>query len=419
MGCTLQSRTGGRRKAAKRRTEGRAGKIVGSVVTASAVLAAVVSLVERLITFPVLGAWSKADVAALFVYAGARRTSLTQACDDLAGAMSDSRLRQLWARFQVHVVQRILNVLLLVHASRLLGGRFLRLAIDLTEIPYHGRPHRNANEVRRGHGKAGTSHFHAYATAYVVLAGRRFTLAVQYVRKGEKLDAVLGFLLMRVQGAGFRVQSLFVDRGFCNVACIRFLQGLSFEVLMPLVIRGAKGEAVLVPRKSGRTSYTMKSPADGSVTFPVVMAVVYAKGRRGQHRANKYAYVALRCTASPRTVYQRYRTRFGIEASYRIMHRARARTSTQNPAIRLVLFGVALLTENEWVATKYERLYTMRRGRGGRIVHDLRLKFERFLAWIVHAAHAMLGFVTELVATSRSRTRKRHAATPSEGGGNY
>jgi putative transposase len=388
-------------------------------VAASAVLAAVVGLVERLVTFPVVGAWSKADVAALFVYAGARRTSLTQACDDLVGAMSDSRLRQLWARFQAHVVQRILNALLLVHAVRLLSGRALRLAIDLTEIPYHGRPHRNPNEVRRGKGKAGTSHFHAYATAYVILAGRRFTLAVKYVRKGETLDGVLGFLLTRVQEARFRILSLDVDRGFCNVACIRYLQGLSFEVLMPLVIRGAKGERVLAPRKSGRTTYTMNSPTDGAVTFPVVLAVVYAKGRRGQHRANKYAYVALRCAASPRTVYQRYRMRFGIEASYRLMHRARARTSTQNPAIRLVLFGVSLLMENEWVATKYERLYTMRRGRGGRIVHDLRLKFERFLAWIVHAAHEVHGFVTELVATPGSRTRKRHAATPSGGGGKY
>lgn len=415
----MRPRTGGGREAAKRGNVEGSGKIVGRVVSASGVLGAVVALVAQLITFGFGGAWSKLEVAALFVYAGARRTSLTQACDDLADAMSDSRLRQLWARFQVHVVQRILNRLLLVHASRLLGNRFLRLAIDLTEIPYHGRPHRNPNEVRRGKGKAGTSHFHAYATAYVVLAGRRLTLAVQYVRKGEKLDAVLGFLLMRVQEAGFRVQSLYVDRGFCNVRCIRYLQGLPFEVLMPLVIRGAKGEAVLAPRHGGRTTYTMKSPTDGSVTFPVVLAVVYAKGRRGQHRANKYAYVALRCPASPRTVYQRYRTRFGIEASYRVMHRARARTSTQNPAIRLVLFGVALLIENEWVATKYERLYTMRRGRAGRIVHDLRLKFERFLAWIVHAAHAAHGFVTVLAATVRSRTRKRQAATPLGGGGNY
>lgn len=81
-------------------------------MTASAVLAAVVRLVERLVTFPVLGAWSKRDVPALFVYASARRTSLTQACDDLSDAMSDSRLRELWAGFAIRFVQPMLNRLL-------------------------------------------------------------------------------------------------------------------------------------------------------------------------------------------------------------------------------------------------------------------------------------------------------------------
>lgn len=45
---------------------------------------------------------------------------------------------------------------------------------------------------------------------------------------------------------------------------------------------------------------------------------------------------------------------------------ARARTSTRNPVLHLLLFGVAFLIENEWVWTK----------------------FGRFLAWLVHAASA-------------------------------
>lgn len=57
-------------------------------------------------------AFDHAPTTGNFVYAGARRTTPTQACDDLADAMSDSRLRQLWARFQVHVVQRIHTALL-------------------------------------------------------------------------------------------------------------------------------------------------------------------------------------------------------------------------------------------------------------------------------------------------------------------
>lgn len=37
-----------------------------------------------------------------------------------------------------------------------------RLAIDLSEIPYHGEPQRDKKEIRRGKPKQGTSHFHAY-----------------------------------------------------------------------------------------------------------------------------------------------------------------------------------------------------------------------------------------------------------------
>ena len=51
-----------------------------------------------------------------------------------------------------------------------------RLAIDLTLIPYHGEHFHDPKEVYRSQAKDGTSHFHAYATAYVVLKGQRFTV---------------------------------------------------------------------------------------------------------------------------------------------------------------------------------------------------------------------------------------------------
>jgi hypothetical protein len=48
----------------------------------------------------------------------------------------------------------------------------LRLAFDLTLIPYHGQPEADPNEIYRSKAKDGTSHFHAYATAYICV-GRR------------------------------------------------------------------------------------------------------------------------------------------------------------------------------------------------------------------------------------------------------
>jgi hypothetical protein len=70
-----------------------------------------------------------------------------------------------------------------------------RLALDLTLLPYHGQPYQDADELYRGQVKSGTTHFHAYATAYLIRRGQRVAVALSYVRQGEDLAAVLQRLL--------------------------------------------------------------------------------------------------------------------------------------------------------------------------------------------------------------------------------
>ena len=48
----------------------------------------------------------------------------------------------------------------------------------------------------------------------------------------------------------------------------------------------------------------------------------------------------------PPQVFELYRQRFGIESSYRQMNAVRARTTTRNPAIRLLLVGLAFILVN-------------------------------------------------------------------------
>ena len=58
--------------------------------------------------------------------------------------------------------------------------------------PYHGQPLRDPAEVYRGQAKSGTSHFHAYATAYVVRHGRRSTVALAHKRSLAVGEIALG-----------------------------------------------------------------------------------------------------------------------------------------------------------------------------------------------------------------------------------
>ena len=83
-------------------------------------------------------------------------------------------------------------------------------------------------------------------------------------------------------------------------------------------------------------------------------------GRRGR-QALVYAFWGVNPT-STRWVRETYRKRFAIETSYRQMQQGRARTSTRNPVVRLLLVGVALVLRDVWVWLHYACLSTPRRG---------------------------------------------------------
>ena len=88
-------------------------------------------------------------------------------------------------------LQRRLNAALAGNLPRTLRRSPQRMAADLVLIPYHGQPQHDPDEIYRSEAKSGTSHFHAYATLYVIRNGYRFTVALTPVSRGEPLEAVL------------------------------------------------------------------------------------------------------------------------------------------------------------------------------------------------------------------------------------
>src|SRR6478752_2606703 len=93
--------------------------------------------------------------------------------------------------------------------------------------------------------------------------------------------------------------------------------------------------------------------------------------------------------SSSRWVRETYRKRFAIETSYRQTHQARARTSTRNPLVRLLLVGVALILRNVWVWLHYMVLSTPRRG--NRRLNLDRLPLRQMLLWLQHQAEDDFG----------------------------
>jgi len=342
---------------------------------------------------------------AVLLVAATGVTSIHAACRRLEDIASEETIRKALIASIPELVelQLQLNRALAGRLPRTLRRRSQRLAIDLTLIPYHGEPFRDENEVYRSQAKDGTSHFHAYATAYVILKGQRFTVALTAVAKGEPMKEVLQRLLKQARSVGVKARLVLLDRGFYSVEVIRYLQAARQPFLMPVVIRGLKANHPRGPsgtrvfaamKKSGWFEYTLTS---GSKRTATVAICVSCRNFRGQwKRQGRWALVYACWGVEGRScawVRETYRTRFGIESSYRQMNQGRGRTSTRRPELRLLYVGLALLLRNEWVWLHFEVLSSPRRG--GRLIRLELLRLRAMLHWLLQVIEERYGTTSD------------------------
>lgn len=359
-------------------------------------------LVADLLT-PVLGTWTHARcctsqaVVAVLTFAAARLVSLHDACGRLANAPDSDTLldrlhRQLPSADQLdHRVRRALAEQL---PRTLRRGRW-RVAIDTTLIPYHGLPFADPDEIYRGQPKSGTTHFHAYATAVVTHAGRRFTLALLGVRKGTPAEQVVATLRRRVLAAGVTPRLFLLDRGFNCAGVVRYLHAARQPFIMPQAVHGKAPQdgtlrglrAIRARHPTGWTTYTWKPTGQRRVTVALCVLRRRRRDRRG-HRT--FLYACWGVTTVPRSVYRVYRLRFGVETSYRQMNQARIRTSSRRPILRYLFVAVALLLRNLWVRLHW--LWLASRRRGGRRLRLHRLRLRTVLLWLAHLAEEWFGY---------------------------
>jgi Transposase DDE domain len=346
------------------------------------------------------------NLLTVLFYAAARLISRAAACAALRDAPSDSAAHAaLMATLpDIHELQRRLNRALQGDLPKGLRQRRQPLALDLVLIPYHGAPRCDANEVYRGQAKSGTTHFHAYATAYVIRKGQRFTVALAYVRKGDGLAGVLRELLRQAGKAGVRPRYVLLDRGFYSVSVVRYLQAARYPFLMPVPAKGRQADHPQGPsgtrlfhlwKKSGWGRHTLQNKAGEKATIQVCVRCRNYRGEWKRHgrQALVYGYWGLR-PSSWLWVAETYRSRLAIETTYRQLHQARLRTCTQDPLLRLLYVGLALLLRNVWVWLHGEVLSHPRRG--GRRVDLNQLVFRKMLVGLQHLAEALFGVCDEI-----------------------
>jgi hypothetical protein len=378
-----------------------------SPVTAEQVRALATEALTRRLPLGLAGyRYGDGDIFNVLVAAAAQRRSIASVSRQLVDAPSANLVRHyltshLFDELDLDELEATCNALLVERLPPGLLGRRLRVAIDLTLLPYYGRTTVEPDQLRRGEAQAGTTRFHCYATASVLRAGQRVTLALSFVYAEEALLDVLTDLLGRLARLGVRIERLLLDRQFAAVAILRHLHERPFTSVVALPKRGARLRALLTGRAGYKTAYTMASAEDGEITFPLWVSCHRAAGRRGKHGLEHLAFAVLGRTDCPRSVPQvaaEYRARFGIESSYRQMHQVRVRTTSADPALRLLLVGVALLLVNLWVWLKAHLLARTPRAdrRAARAWLEDAFRLDRFRDLLIEAIKALYRVHTAL-----------------------
>jgi putative transposase len=375
-------------------------------LTSNKVYKLTIEIVSRL---PLIAESVRAEIVAnVLVFAAAFRISVHESCGILKGvpssptilnelAAQNDDLESLEIKINRHFVKLI---------PKGLGRRGRTVAIDLVKTPYHGTVEpEQKEEVVRTKAEHGTSHFFVYATAYAVVRGRRYTLALYRVRAGEKMEEVVKKLLRRLRQISFKVSLLLIDRGFYSVAVIRYLIAICQRFIMPAVVRGKKetaespatGTRALAALKSSCWhSYTLKNGAGEEVSFEMAVVCRNYNGRYKKQGRETLLYVTWGLRHKPLTwIKETYRNRFGIESSYRQLHQARIRTSTRNPILRLLFVAIALLLRNFWVWLHSEVIALPRRG--ARTLLPSALRFQTMLLWLLFEVAAQFQLLRQIV----------------------
>lgn len=405
------------------------------------------------------GNWYNAmDAWMALIGAAGMGASIAAVCREGQEAPSDNTLREKLDEqgWDERLIETACNNILAQSVRQSAWRGQFPVIIDLHEEPFYGEaPKDDPDVIRRGQAKAGTTHFHTFATAYVRRRHRRFTLALTRVRAHESMLAVADRLRRRVEAFGINVQVYLLDRQFWTYELQVAWRELPY--IVPIRRTGKPGtdggtRPLFDLQTSQVVTYTLSPKQQEPLDIEVAVVVLpeSRQERQGRLAKAKVAYEkaqqrlddqaerlddqataenkrAVTCakkalakaqarleearvakvmttlcyainrvaTWSLKRIYSTYRGRFGIESSYRQSRQARVFTTSRKPWYRLLIFGLSMMLRNLWLEVRW-LLGEPQRGRGGRKIAKALFPFPMFLRWLAWAAWKVLRVKTWL-----------------------
>lgn len=339
----------------------------------------------------------------------ASRGSLQSLCAGLidipCAATFRQHLNNLLDGKKLPAVETAINAALAPSAELALWLHPQQIAIDYHDQPYYGKSEQDQGLWVRAKAKAGTTRVYRVATAYLILAGRRLTLAIKFVQAKETHTEVLRFLLKRLKALKIKVSCLYLDRGFATVAVVKFLRRCRLRAIIACPLRGGQGglKALCVGHKSYLTSYHFGGKQERvRVTVALYRAKV-KKAKKGRPKTQWLAYLLVgKLEMKAKAVKRAYRKRFGIESSYRCARQVRGFTTSAKAGYRFLLIGLSFVVMNTWVELRWQWAREPRRGRPR--VKESHFQLRRLAMFLIGALETLYGKVCHITLLGEDRS---------------
>jgi hypothetical protein len=332
--------------------------------------------------------------------------SIESTCQDLDAVPTGHTVRdylneQLSTKDLDNIEAQVNGALTTVLPKRLRHGT-LELAIDEHDEPFYGKSEELLQYACRGRAKAGTTYFFRVATLYHIHNKIPMTLAITFVRPADTTLAVIKRLLAQLRKLGIKWCCLYFDKGFCSIPVIRYLQRHRYSAIIACPIRGTTGgtRALCTGRKSYLTQHTFSSAKNGSCeAFVAIVRTFDSSGRSKRKRKARWlVYVLINVDLRADQVRARYRSRFGVETSYRVMRTTHAKTTGRNAALRFFLIAFAFILVNVWITLRWRLCQIPRRG--GRKIDRNRFPSWRMFRFLRRAIEDIYGTVDMVQASA-------------------
>lgn len=329
------------------------------------------------------------DIWPVVARAAVGQTSVWEICSQTDETPCDDAVREWLHTVDQDDIEAAANELLADQATEVLDlSRSRTVLLDFVDNPYHGTFDDEEGELCRMKATDGTTTCHRYCTAFTLTTGKRLTLALTKVRSDEPTADAVERVLDHVGSFPFETDVYLADRGFYIERVLRSARQQA-PVVVPVVPKGDRLKQKLETSVSKWDSYTMYKGRKRELTFPLAVCVSYQNGDRGKSGEVVRGYAACGLTdRRPKQIEQLYRKRSAIETGYRLFRQARAVTTTQDVAVRVLYVVVSFLLKNLWVVLRWAVVARPRRG--GRDLPN-RFTFNTFCEWTKHELDGELG----------------------------